>query len=189
MTAIGFTSKDLDALPDKPGWRYEIIDGELLVAKAPGWGHNLVGTRILYALESWDMQAGGVGQVTMGSGLVFADDDDAIPDLVWASHERLRAVLGPDGHLHGPPELVLEVLSPGAANRRRDRELKLALYDRRGVDEYWIAEWELHQVEVYRRAEGRLQLAATLGEGDTLTSPLLPGFTCAIGSLFAGIGV
>ena len=188
MTALGFTSKDLEALPDKPGWRYEIIGGELHVTKAPGWGHNLVGTRMAYALGSWDEQAG-VGQVTMGSGLVFADDDDAIPDLIWASHERLRIVLGPDGHLHGPPELVLEVMSPGAANRRRDRELKLALYDRRGVDEYWIAEWERRQVEVYRRLNGRLQLVATLGEGESLGSPLLPGFACPIGSLFAGIGV
>lgn len=187
MTAIGFTSKDLEALPDKPGWRYEIICGELHVTKAPGWEHNAVCIRIGGVLDRWNEEAGSPGQAAFGPGLVFADDDDAIPDIVWARHERLRAVLGPDRHLHGPPELVVEVLSPGASNRRRDRELKLALYDRRGVDEYWIAEWESRQVEVYRRSDGRLVLVATLSERDTLTSPMLPGFACPVGSLFSGI--
>ncbi len=42
MTSTRFTSRDLEALPDKPGWRYEIIDGELLVTKAAGWEHDVV---------------------------------------------------------------------------------------------------------------------------------------------------
>jgi len=45
--------------------------------------------------------------------------------------------------------------------------LKLALCDRRGVDEYWIADWVRRQVKVYRRLEGELGLAAILGEQDT----------------------
>ena len=186
MTAIGFTSRDLEALPDRPGWRYEIIGGELHVTKAPGWGHQVVTSRTDRALGEWNDETR-LGQIAIGPGLVFADDDDAIPDLVWASHGRLRSVLGADGHLHGPPELVVEVLSPGASNRRRDRELKLALYDRRGVDEYWIADVEAGRIEVFCRDRGALRLAATLGEGDTLTSPVLPGFACAVGPLFARV--
>lgn len=186
MTTTRFTSKDLEALPDKPGWRYEIIDGELHVTKAPGWRHNFVLGRIEWALADWNNEAG-LGLVLPGPGLVFADHDDAIPDLIWISHERFRSTVGPDQHFHGPPELVIEVLSPGGANRRRDKELKLAMYDRRGVDEYWIPDGEAREVEVYRRVGGGLRLAATLGEGDTLTSPLLPGFACQVTSLFTGM--
>lgn len=186
MTTTRFTSKDLEALPDKPGWRYEIIDGELHVSKAAGWEHMVVCAQLTGALVAWNKQTG-LGQVGTPAGIIFADDDDVIPDLVWVSHGRVRAILGPDHHFHGPPELVVEVLSPGSGNTRRDKVLKLALYDRRGVDEYWIADWTRKQVEVYRRIEGELRLAATLGEGDTLTSPQLPGFTCPVSSLFTGL--
>ena len=65
----------------------------------------------------------------------------AAPDVVWVSKERLAAVLRRDGKLHGAPDLVIEVLSPGAKNERRDREAKLKLYARRGVREYWIINW------------------------------------------------
>ncbi|MBD2303936.1 Uma2 family endonuclease [Chroococcidiopsis sp. FACHB-1243] len=51
--------------------------------------------------------------------------------------------------------------------------------------EYWIVDWRKQQVEVYRREQAVLNLVATLMSGNVLNSPLLPGFTCAIASLFA----
>jgi len=82
------------------------------------------------------------------------------------------------------PELVVEVLSAGSENERRDREAKLKLYSARGVQEYWIINWRSPQVEVYRRQKAILTLACTLFPGDELVSPLLPGFVCAIDRLF-----
>ncbi|NJK51731.1 MAG: hypothetical protein HC936_01205 [Leptolyngbyaceae cyanobacterium SU_3_3] len=62
--------------------------------------------------------------------------------------------------------------------------LNLQLLCSRGVQEYWILDWRLKQVEVYRRQTGLLQLVCTLFPGDNLTSPFLPGFTCAVERLF-----
>lgn len=45
-------------------------------------------------------------------------------------------------------------------------------------------DWPLQQVEVYRREQANLKLVATLFSNDTLSSPLLPGFRCAIFQLF-----
>jgi Uma2 family endonuclease len=78
----------------------------------------------------------------------------------------------------------VEVLSPGARNERRDRDLKLKLYSRQGVQEYWIADWLLRTIQVYRRQEAELRLVATLRGDDVLTSPLLPGFSCPLPSLW-----
>jgi Uma2 family endonuclease len=75
---------------------------------------------------------------------------------------------------------MVEVLSPGAANKRRDRQLKLDLYSREGVLEYWIVDWQARTVRVYRRDQTVLQLVATLRGAEVLTSPLLPGFSCSI---------
>ncbi|HAX88673.1 MAG TPA: hypothetical protein DCY91_21015, partial [Cyanobacteria bacterium UBA11370] len=88
------------------------------------------------------------------------------------------------GHLTAAPELIVEVLSPGVENVRRDQEVKLKLYSSRGVQEYWIVNWQLQQIEVYRREQASLRLIATLFSNDVLSSPLLPGFNCSIAQLF-----
>lgn len=87
-------------------------------------------------------------------------------------------------HLTGAPELIVEVLSPGENNERRDREVKLKLYATQGVREYWIVDHQLQQVQVYRRQQATLQLAATLFADDEISSLLLPGFTCPIARFF-----
>lgn len=176
-----FTSTDLDLMPDD-GKRYEVIDGELYVSKQPGWHHQYVCVRLCRFLDEWN-DASGLGVVNLAPGLIFAEDDDVAPDLVWISRERLARVLGDDAKLHAAPEVVVEVLSPGIANERRDRDAKLKLYGRRGVQEYWIVDWVRQQVEVYRRTQATVALAATLYAQDTLTSPLLPGFSCRVAAL------
>lgn len=123
--------------------------------------------------------------VNAAPGVIFAEDDDVAPDVVWVSMERLATALGDDDKLHAAPELVVEVLSPGQKNERRDRETKLKLYARRGVQEYWIVNWRQRVLEVYRREQATLRLAATLYAEDALESPLLPGFTCQVARLLA----
>ncbi len=179
---LRWTSADLAALPDD-GTRYEIIDGELYVSKAPGWEHQFVCGEIYAHLQRWSRQSG-AGVANIAPGLIFADDDDVIPDVVWISHARLAAILGSDRKLHGAPELIVEVLSPGPSNEQRDREIKLALYSRHAVSEYWILDWQRRTAEVYRHDGRHLQPAARLGARDALESPLLPGFSCLVGDLF-----
>ena len=127
MTTIDrFTTADLDRLELPEGWRAEIIDGVLYVSKASGWDHQGAIVRLLRLLGDWAEAHGGA--INAGIGVIYADDDNVIPDLVWISAERLAQGLDAAGHLHEPgPELVVEVVSPGAENARRDRESKLAL--------------------------------------------------------------
>ena len=108
-----------------------------------------------------------------------------MPYVVWASNERLAVLLDDAGHLTAAPELVVEVLSSGAENERRDREAKLKLYSSRGVREYWIVDWQQQQIEVYRREQAVLKLLVTLLLNDELTCPLLPSFTCQVARIFA----
>lgn len=178
-----YTSADLDILPEIEGIRYEIIDGELFVSKQPSWHHQIVSSNVCTELKLWNRRTRS-GQTVEAPGLVFADDDDIIPDVVWISRERVAGALDAAGHLTIAPEIAIEVLSPGSANERRDKETKLALYSRRGVEEYWIADWRTHQVQVFRRDGPDLKLAATLGDHDLLTSPLLPAFEVAVSSLW-----
>ncbi|HWS84754.1 MAG TPA: Uma2 family endonuclease [Ktedonobacteraceae bacterium] len=185
MTSLNYTSKDLELLPDD-GKRYEIIDGELYVSKQPHWHHQFAGLRISMFLQMWSDQTK-AGLANYAPGLIFDDEEDVVPDVVWISRQRLATALRSDGKLHEAPELAVEILSPGSTNERRDRELKLKLYSRRGVLEYWVVDWQKRRLEVYRRLETTLTLAATLYEMDPLESPLLPGFRCQISQLFDGM--
>jgi Uma2 family endonuclease len=179
---IRWTTSDLELLPESSN-RYEIIDGELFVTKALHWGHQRATVRLANVLDTWSLETN-LGETVQAPGVIFSDADNVIPDVVWISRERLDLYLDNAGHLTAAPELIVEVLSAGAANERRDREAKLKLYSARGVQEYWILDWQQQQVEVYRRQQAALSLAATLFAADQLSSPLLPGFDCAVARLF-----
>jgi Uma2 family endonuclease len=181
-----WTSADLDALPDDDGKRYEIIDGELFVSTQPHFYHQQICSKLVTMLTNWSYQDQ-LGQAVFAPGLILAEDNDVVPDVVWISNERLIAALGDDGKFHSAPDLVIEVLSPGAANDRRDRQAKFSLYSRRDVLEYWIVDWLAHSVEIYRRQNTQLELFTTLAKGDVLESPLLPSFSARVDDLFADI--
>jgi Uma2 family endonuclease len=178
------TIQDLEGLPTPlDDQRYEIIDGDLFVSKQPHWHHQLAATNIIAILWTWNRESGG-GIVVDAPGVIFANDTAVAPDVVWVSAERLDALLGEDGKLHAAPDLVVELLSPGAENERRDGETKLDLYSRQGVREYWIVDWQHRELHIHRRRGARLELIATLLANDVLESPLLPGFAVQISEFF-----
>ncbi len=179
---VRWTRSDLELLPEN-GILYEIIDGELFMSGQPHWHHQTTCTNIASELNSGS-RTRGLGRVSGNPGVLFSESDNVAPDVVWISNERLAVLMDEAGHLTGAPELVVEVLSPGAENERRDREAKLKLYSLRGVREYWIVDWRTKQVEVYRRVQAQLSLVATLLAEDEISSPLLPGFACRVARFF-----
>ncbi len=183
--SLYWTTADLDAMPDDGGWlRHEIIEGELFVTRAPHIRHQGAASKIHVRLEIWSEETG-LGSSFETPGLVFTQTDAVIPDVVWASKERLDKGIDNAGHFTIAPELVVEVLSAGEQNEQRDKSIKLKLYSRYGVQEYWIVNWQLQTLEIYRRTDAQLQLVATLLAGDTLTAPLLPGFSVEIDRIFS----
>ncbi len=185
MTTVPrYTSRDLELLPDPlDDTRYEIIDGNLFVSKQPHIHHQYVCGMLSAAFGAWD-PAAATGLSAPAPGLIFSPDNDVAPDLIWISRARLAKGVDRAGHLRTAPELVIEVLSFGSTNERRDREFKLSLYSRQGVHEYWIVDWRQRAAQVYRRREAALHLVATLENDDALTSPLLPGFVCPLARLW-----
>lgn len=181
-----WTVDDLERFPDGDGNRYEIIDGELYVSKQPHYHHQMTCNRVALALTTWS-DATKLGHTIPAPGIIFAADDAVAPDVVWLSRETYARASQPDGKLYAAPELVIEVLSFGGRNEERDKALKRQLYASRGVQEYWILDWRARQVVVHRRHEGGLRVEATLYAADTLTSPLLPGFSARVGDFFADI--
>ncbi len=176
------TIVDLEHFPTDDGNRYELIDGVLYVATQPHWRHQNIATNLSGELWFWNRQTG-AGKVLVEPGIIFASDTAIIPDIVWIHRDRLAIVLDEDGKLHAAPDLAVEILSAGKENQTRDREKKRVLYERYGVQEYWIVDRWQRQIEVYRLVNGQLALTHTYGVADTLTSPLLLGFACSVASV------
>ena len=124
-----------------------------------------------------------IGDVVFGPGVILSDYDGVIPDLVYLSNER-RQQIATGTRIYGAPNLVIEILSPGAQNMERDRKVKLKLYDKYGVEEYWIVDTRARAVEVYRREGQTLKFFTTFVADEDITTPLLPAFSCPVGKLF-----
>lgn len=178
-----WTIADLEIFPDSEEKYYEIIDGDLYMTRSPHLRHQQIIGKIAFQLENWSQKTG-LGEIIIAPGVIFSQTDSVIPDLVWISKTRLAQLEDSAGHLTAVPELVVEVISPGTNQEKRDREIKLKLYSVQGVREYWIVDCFLKQVEVYRRQQAKLVLSATLFDNDVLNSPLLPDFEGNIALFF-----
>ena len=175
------TVADLDACPDDNN-RYELIEGELFVSRAPGIPHQRVLNNLQFALVTY-LKNNPIGIVVPGAGAIFSDYDAVIPDLVFVLNERWNQVVTGE-KFSGAPDLVIEVISAGTENRRRDLLVKRQLYAKYGVAEYWIVDPENRLVETYRLRDNRLESAATLRDGDEIATALLPGLRMSVNSVF-----
>ncbi len=182
-TTTRWTTDVVETLPLFEGGRYEIIDGDLFVTHQPHMEHQAVCDNLIGELYIWD-RAYRLGRTFQAPGLIFDLDEAVAPDLIWVSYQRLKNIRGEDGKFHAAPELVIEVVSPGKANAERDRELKLALYERYAVPEYWIVDWQAETIDVFERREMQLLHSRTLHKGEVLTSAMLPNFVCPVAQIF-----
>jgi Uma2 family endonuclease len=129
------------------------------------------------------LKGNSIGLLVPGAGAIFSDYDAVIPDLVFVRKERWNQVVTGE-KFSGAPDLVIEIMSAGAENRRRDLLVKRQLYGKYGVSEYWIVDPQDRLVEVYRLRDARLESTATLRNGDEITTTLLPGFCMSVNSVF-----
>ena len=149
QTTAPTTWEDVLRMPDD-GNRYEFIGGRLYMTPAPAIRHQRISRRLQSALMRV-LRDGGHGEVFDAPVLVeFPGTGDRVqPDLLFVSHER-RGIIG-EKQVTGAPDLVVEILSPSTAHR--DRGIKLDLYARHRVRQYWIVDPDQDVVDVWRFAD------------------------------------
>ena len=145
-----WTANDVRALPDTPGQRFEVVDGELLVSPSPSLNHQRILFRLGAALLSYLDKVGGYEVLPAPSDVELGDDTLVQPDLYVAPLERRPGAPGT-----GDPVLAIEVLSPSTAHH--DRVLKRARYQRSGI-ECWIIDLDARLAERWPAGEDRPQV-------------------------------
>ena len=175
---IKFTYEDYRHTPEDK--RYELLDGELIMVPAPRTAHQRASRDILIPINTF-VAENDLGEVFIAPcDVVLSDTDVVQPDLLFVSKERSHIIN--EDNICGAPDLVIEVLSPSTA--QRDRTLNRTLYALHSVPEYWQADTDARNVLVLTLENGGYKVAGIYGEGQTLVSPLLQGFTMDIDKIF-----
>ena len=144
-THTKLTYEDYLQIPND-GLKHEILDGEHFVNAAPNVPHQWLIGRIYRDLwRLLDSRSAGDAYVSPVD-VELTPHDIVQPDVLAVRRERLHIVKV--SRVHGPPDLVVEVLSPSSA--RHDRERKRARYEVAGVAQYWIVDPETKTVEDWR---------------------------------------
>jgi len=178
---VKFTYDDFVLFPDD-GKRHELIDGDHYVTPSPSLRQQTIAGRLHLSLGKY-LEANPIGQVWAAPlDVVLSKYDVVEPDLLYVSSARASILTVPN--IQGPPDLAVEILSPGT--RKTDEVVKRRTYERSGLDEYWVVDPELDLVKVYRLTGGKFERVAELSSesDDVLTTPLLPGLRIPLRALF-----
>ena len=175
---IKFTVKDYMSTPE--GKRYQLLDGEMILAPSPTSRHQTIAMNIASALREFVRQHS-FGRVWIAPlDVVLSNYDVAQPDILFVSNARSSIIT--EANIQGMPDLVVEILSPSTVGH--DRGYKQALYGRHGVREYWLVDPDAETVEILTYTEQGLETAATYSRGQTLGSPLLDGISMELEDIF-----
>ncbi len=175
---VRFNYHDYLQLPEDK--RYEILDGELFVVPAPNTQHQRLLLRIADFLHHYSNERK-LGEVFVAPcDVVLSDETILQPDILFVCDDRSNVV--GEANIAGPPDLVVEILSPGT--RARDLEIKRKIYAGFGVREYWIVDPEAQTIEVLVLDKQGYRTAGIFGLADRLSSPVFPELNLPLSSIF-----
>lgn len=175
-----------DYLAWREGERYELIDGvAYAMSPAPRRRHQETSRAIFRQMDGALAESPCQVYFAPFDVKLSGDEDDDAPTVVQPDITVTcdRSKLTEQG-MTGPPDLVVEIVSPdsGLIDRRR----KFALYERFGVYEYWIVDQEEHVVEVWRLESDRIyRRSGVFGPEDTVTAVAVPGLSVTLAEVFA----
>lgn len=157
--------------------RYEIIDGELFMTPSPRTVHQRLILKIARLLEDF-VKEKRLGEVFVAPYDVILSKHDIVqPDILFVSKKYSHFIT--EKNLHGPPDLIVEILSPSI--EERDLVLKKKLYAVFGIKEYWITDPAKKSVKLFHLGKKGYEEVKT---GNTLKSLVLKGLEIDISNIF-----
>ncbi|RKX75934.1 MAG: Uma2 family endonuclease [Spirochaetes bacterium] len=174
---VKYTYKDYAKLPE--GAPYQLIGGDLVKSPSPVPYHQGLAGRfhLLFA----ELEKKGKGKVFFSPIDVYLGETETYqPDLIFICSDRLH-IIG-DKKIEGPPDIVVEILSP--SNAYYDLRHKKDVYEHTGVKEYWVVDPPEKRVEVYVNSANGFTISARADEKGTVASVLFPEIVVSLEELF-----
>lgn len=173
-----YTYKDYERLPE--GAPYQLIRGELVMTPSPIPYHQDILGKLFYELKQF-IEKNNLGKIYIAPiDVYFSETETYQPDIIFITNDRLSIIS--EKKIEGPPDLVIEILSPATAYY--DLRIKKDTYEQSGVKEYWIVDPIQKKIEVFVNKEGGFEPVSTAkGEGE-VKSELLKGLSISLKEIF-----
>ncbi len=172
----------LSAVEEHDALRVEYLNGDIVMTPARSPHHQIVSTNLLLLMGHFAMQ-NGLGLVLPAPLDVVLSKEEQIaqPDLVFISKARAPKLVG-RAAISGAPDLVVEIISPSTA--RADRKIKLPLYARYGVAEFWLIDPDDYSVEIFMLDGETYRVAGIFLAGDVIQTGRFADAQIAVNAIF-----
>ncbi|NJK76569.1 MAG: Uma2 family endonuclease [Microcoleus sp. SU_5_6] len=186
------TFEEYLAYEDNTDNRYELIDGELVTLPPESEPNNFIAYYLLLILANGGFLTPRLIRIhscELQVPILHGDDAaNRYPDLVILQPEHIlltasRLTITLD---MPPPQLVVEVVSPGRIGRERDYIRKRAQYAARGIPEYWIVDPQEQLIVIFRLESGQYVEVGIFQGTQAMQSPTFPQLNLTAGQVLAG---
>lgn len=173
------TAEDLWRMGSR-GENYELVRGELIEMTPPGGIHGNAALRLGMRLQSF-AEAHQLGEAMVETGFRLTVQPDTVrsPDISFLVAAKIPSTGLPEGYIDGPPDLAVEIVSPGdTASEIQDKVQDYLAY---GTPMIWVV-YPQQRIVIIHYPDG---MARTLRETDTLSGEsVIPGFSCQVAEIF-----
>lgn len=165
----GWTVEDYYELPED-GNQYELFDGVLELKPSPTTTHQRISGNMEWLLN--DSCRSDYIIIDSPVDVILSETETRQPDIVMIHRSREHII--EERAIVGPPELVIEILSPSTA--KTDRTRKKTSYASFDVEEYWIVDPLNLTIEQYMLVPeaSTYSLNQVFDRDDTVSSDKLP---------------
>ena len=180
-TGIRMSLDEFLALGETEG-RWELDDGVLYIMSSGTPDHQFLMGELFFHIKSY------LNGLETPAAQIFHEMTTILsrelqrapePDLVIILNES-RDIVG-TVRVEGTPDIIVEILS---TDRGRDLGYKRRIYAEAGVQEYWPIDPRNDTVTRLELQDGEYVQRAVLEADDTLSTPLLPGLSIPLASIF-----
>jgi Uma2 family endonuclease len=169
------TKAEFWALADAADITYELIDGIAVPKMSPKYFHARSARRILNILEAW---AKNRGRAEMEWAFDLSDGYTPVPDLIYVSFDRLPENWNENAACPIPPELAIEIISPGQTFGQMTQ--KASSYLTGGVLQVWVVDPAAKSVTAFYPDRAH---RTYMGDG-AIEEDLFPGLSVALDRIF-----
>ena len=176
-----YTYQDYLTLPEEPGFRYEVLEGQLIKEPSPNLLHQRISRELGFILISYFRQVDPQGEIFDAPlDVTFQDITVVQPDILYVNGNQLEIMK--KTRIDGAPTLTVEIISD--SSRRKDRVQKLRIYQKAGVPHYWLVNPQDKTFECFVLKDSVYSLVVIATDDNVLDHPDFPGLAIPLAELW-----